>query len=172
MASRQAKWRTTCWPLARLGLDADVTFEDSSSERSPIQTWSTSPSWSPCKYDYLTFQDNRLTPHSPGYIAGVTNPIYESLPIWDILCHIDTGKIIVHKDIAPVQPAMSSFPAPPTLNIKSGQVTSVGDDESRASVQMTAAMMVGGGALGATGVKSEQAGKSDNYDLGFVEEVS
>lgn len=56
--------------------------------------------------------------------------------------------------------------------MKSGQVTSVGDDESRASVQMTAAMMVSGGALAATGVKSDQAGKSDNYDVGFVEEVA
>ncbi|KAG8943544.1 hypothetical protein FRC04_002832 [Tulasnella sp. 424] len=122
-------------------------------------------------FPYTNLVNKSVMESVPGYIAGVTNPIYESLPIWDILCHIDTGKIIVHKDIAPVQPAMSSFPAPPTLNIKSGQVTSVGDDESRASVQMTAAMMVGGGALGATGVKSEQAGKSDNYDLGFVEEL-
>lgn len=122
-------------------------------------------------FPYTNLVNKPVMESVPGYIAGVTNPIYESLPIWDVLCHIDTGKITVHKDIAPVQPAISSFPAPPSLNIKSGQVTSVGDDESRASVQMTAAMMVGGGALGATGVKSEQAGKSDNYDLGFVEEL-
>ncbi|KAG8922709.1 hypothetical protein FRC01_013697 [Tulasnella sp. 417] len=122
-------------------------------------------------FPYTNLVNKPVMESVPGYIAGVTNPIYESLPIWDVLCHIDTGKITVHKDIAPVQPAISSFPSPPSLNMKSGQVTSVGDDESRASVQMTAAMMVGGGSLGATGVKSEQAGKSDNYDVGFVEEL-
>ncbi|KAG8983591.1 hypothetical protein FRB90_005891, partial [Tulasnella sp. 427] len=122
-------------------------------------------------FPYTNLSNKTVMESVPGYIAGVTNPIYESLPIWDIMCHIDTGKVTVQKDISPVQPAISSFPAPPTLNVKSGQVTAVGEDESRASVQMTAAMMVGGGSLGATGVKSELAGKSDNYDHGFVEEL-
>ncbi|KAG8987929.1 hypothetical protein FRB90_003066 [Tulasnella sp. 427] len=120
-------------------------------------------------FPYTNLSNKTVMESVPGYIAGVTSPIYESLPIWDIMCHIDTGKITVHEDISPVQPAISSFPAPPTLKVKSGQVTAVGEDESRASVQMTAAMMVGGGSLGATGVKSELAGKSDNYDHGFVE---
>ena len=36
----------------------------------------------------------------PGYIAGVTNPIFESRPgWWDILCNISTGKITVSSEI-------------------------------------------------------------------------
>jgi hypothetical protein len=36
----------------------------------------------------------------PGYIAGVTNPIFESRPKWwDVLCNISTGKITVSSEI-------------------------------------------------------------------------
>ena len=35
----------------------------------------------------------------PGYIAGVTNPIFESAGNWDLLCDIGTGRMVVHKDI-------------------------------------------------------------------------
>jgi hypothetical protein len=38
---------------------------------------------------------------SPGFIAGVTNRIFEDHSLWwDVLCNIDTGKITVSKDIA------------------------------------------------------------------------
>ena len=38
---------------------------------------------------------------SPGFIAGVTNRIFEDHSSWwDVLCNIDTGKITVSKDIA------------------------------------------------------------------------
>ncbi|THH32077.1 hypothetical protein EUX98_g2113 [Antrodiella citrinella] len=36
----------------------------------------------------------------PGYIAGVTNPIFESAGDWDLLCDISTSRIVVSKDIA------------------------------------------------------------------------
>lgn len=35
----------------------------------------------------------------PGYIAGVTNPRFEELRCWDLLCNVETGRITVHKDI-------------------------------------------------------------------------
>lgn len=36
----------------------------------------------------------------PGFIAGVTNPRFEELPTrWDVLCNMETGKIIVSKEI-------------------------------------------------------------------------
>jgi len=39
--------------------------------------------------------------YRPGFIAGVTNRIFEDHSTWwDVLCNIDTGKIIVSKDIA------------------------------------------------------------------------
>ncbi|KAK0522061.1 hypothetical protein OC834_006426 [Tilletia horrida] len=40
----------------------------------------------------------------PGYIAGVTNPRFEDLPAWDVICNIETGKITVSKDIEPAPP--------------------------------------------------------------------
>lgn len=40
----------------------------------------------------------------PGYIAGVTNPRFEELRAWDILCNIETGKITIAKDIEPAAP--------------------------------------------------------------------
>ncbi|KAF9067495.1 docking domain of Afi1 for Arf3 in vesicle trafficking-domain-containing protein [Rhodocollybia butyracea] len=35
----------------------------------------------------------------PAYIAGVTNPIFETSRSWDILCDISTGTVTVSKDI-------------------------------------------------------------------------
>jgi len=44
---------------------------------------------------------------SKGFIAGVTNQLFEDRTAWwDILCNIDTGKITVSKDITPL-PASS-----------------------------------------------------------------
>ncbi|KAG8748360.1 hypothetical protein FRC10_005907 [Ceratobasidium sp. 414] len=31
--------------------------------------------------------------------AGASNPVFETVPIWDVLCNINTGRITVHKDI-------------------------------------------------------------------------
>ncbi|EIN08406.1 mesa protein [Punctularia strigosozonata HHB-11173 SS5] len=35
----------------------------------------------------------------PAYIAGVTNPIFESSGTWDLLCDVGSGRVVVHKDI-------------------------------------------------------------------------
>ncbi|KAH9973799.1 spindle pole body interacting protein [Lactifluus volemus] len=35
----------------------------------------------------------------PAYIAGVTNPIFESSGSWDLLCDVGGGRIVVSKDI-------------------------------------------------------------------------
>jgi hypothetical protein len=50
----------------------------------------------------------------PGYIAGVTNPIFElHTEAWDVFCNIETGKIAVSKDIAmPLSSARPFSPAP------------------------------------------------------------
>ncbi|PWN49412.1 spindle pole body interacting protein [Violaceomyces palustris] len=45
----------------------------------------------------------------PGYIAGVTNPRFEDLHAWDVLCNVETGKITVSRDI----PAASASPVNP-----------------------------------------------------------
>lgn len=55
-----------------------------------------------------------LTHTSPGYIAGVSNPVFERHPDWwDVLCDMDTGCVIISPTYAarvPETPA-SSFPS-------------------------------------------------------------
>ncbi|KAG8907144.1 hypothetical protein FRB99_005252 [Tulasnella sp. 403] len=123
-------------------------------------------------FPYTNLSNKCVIESVPGFIAGVTNPIYESLPIWDVLCNIETGKITVHRDISSVPPPISSFPTPPSLPPRSGSASAPADEESRSSVQMTASMIVGGGALVGSGSKNEQSNKADNYDITFVEELT
>ncbi|KAF9787957.1 spindle pole body interacting protein [Thelephora terrestris] len=47
----------------------------------------------------------------PGYIAGVTNLIFESSKSWDLLCDVGTGRMVVSKDISTTYP----YSPPPTL---------------------------------------------------------
>ncbi|KAF9196731.1 hypothetical protein BGZ50_007895 [Haplosporangium sp. Z 11] len=57
-------------------------------------------------YTNLAGIDHLLT--CKGFIAGVTNQLFEDRTAWwDVLCNIDTGKITVSKDITPM-PALSS----------------------------------------------------------------
>lgn len=55
----------------------------------------------------------------PGYIAGVTNPIFElHTEAWDVFCNIETGKITISKDIAISSQPMRSFsPGPPERSL-------------------------------------------------------
>lgn len=47
---------------------------------------------------------------SPGYIAGVCNPAFADRPgWWDVLCNVETGKIVISRDI---HSAATSPPAP------------------------------------------------------------
>lgn len=90
--------------------------------------------------------------------------------MWDVLCHTDTGKIVVHRDISSVPPPISSFPAPPSLNVRGGAVVSLGDEESK----MAATMMIGAGGVSGpvgSGARADQGSKLENYDSMFVEDV-
>jgi len=56
---------------------------------------------------------------SPGYIAGVTNPLFENHPEWwDLLLNVDTGRIQISSQISPVtaQPVPELFPTPPSAD--------------------------------------------------------
>ena len=55
---------------------------------------------------------------SPGYIAGVTNPLFENHPEWwDLLLNVDTGRIRISPQIAPVaHPVPELFPTPPSTD--------------------------------------------------------
>ncbi|KAF9357867.1 hypothetical protein BGX34_009193 [Mortierella sp. NVP85] len=58
-------------------------------------------------YTNLAGIDHLLT--CKGFIAGVTNQLFEDRTAWwDILCNIDTGKITVSKDITPMPASQNS----------------------------------------------------------------
>ncbi|KAH7098292.1 spindle pole body interacting protein [Auriculariales sp. MPI-PUGE-AT-0066] len=64
-------------------------------------------------YAHLTLYEN-LIKFVPGSIAGVTNPIFEQKwEWWDLLCNINTGKVVVNKDINAAPPPLAHFPAVP-----------------------------------------------------------
>jgi hypothetical protein len=104
--------------------------------------------------------------HRPAYIAGVTNPIFETSAAWDILMDIGTARVVVHKDIH------SSFPpttAPPAFvnpmmarPIKAENSTGSEDDIQRIATR--------DGKEG--GQKGEFAAKPDCLDNMFIEDVS
>ncbi|EEB86903.1 hypothetical protein MPER_15981, partial [Moniliophthora perniciosa FA553] len=51
--------------------------------------------------------------HSPAYIAGVTNPIFETSRLWDLLLDIGSGTVTVSKDIHTAHPVTGTgFIAP------------------------------------------------------------
>lgn len=96
--------------------------------------------------------------HSPGYIAGVTNPIFESRPIWDVLCNIETGKITINKDIRQA-PLLS--PTQPTLMSRTGIVPMNPDDDAKAAAQRDRE----------AAAKDGFVAKADSADNLFMEDV-
>ncbi|TCD66558.1 hypothetical protein EIP91_001226 [Steccherinum ochraceum] len=52
----------------------------------------------------------------PGYVAGVTNPIFESAGEWDLLCDISSSRIVVSKDIAIHHPPTAVAASAHSLN--------------------------------------------------------
>jgi hypothetical protein len=109
-----------------------------------------------------------LTLISPGFIAGVTNPIFESNGSWDLLCDIGTNRVVVHRDIFTTYPLSSLPPPPGTLLPRSGTLkaeSSIGseDEVGRMPIQSREVQQ---------GIKNEIAGKTDSSDNVFMEDVS
>ena len=102
--------------------------------------------------DYLDFSFSR----SPGYIAGVTNLIFESSKSWDLLCDVSTGRMVVSKDISTAHP----HSPPPTLATHLSTrgalkaESSVGSEEEFGKLK-----------------SDHSSSKSDNYDNMFMEDV-
>lgn len=102
---------------------------------------------------------------SPGYIAGVTNPIFESSGSWDLLCDIGTSRMVISKDIHTNYPAIGNNPAGQLLT-RTGTLkaeSSVGSEEEmavRPSKELSSVQ------------KAEFIGKFDNADNMFMDDVS
>ncbi|THH12133.1 hypothetical protein EW145_g183 [Phellinidium pouzarii] len=94
----------------------------------------------------------------PGFIAGVTNPIFESAGSWDLLCDIGSGRMVVHKDIYTSWPVVPPPPPPGSMLMRTGTIKvepSAGNEEEmgRSSSQ-----------INTPGSKSEFSGKADSSD--------
>jgi hypothetical protein len=98
---------------------------------------------------------------SPAYIAGVTNPIFESGGSWDLLFDVGSGRVIVSKDIHTTYPPVST-PAPPILSrtgtFKAEPQTNGEDELGRLPGSSPA-------------LKSENVAKADSADNLFMEDV-
>ncbi|EMD35474.1 hypothetical protein CERSUDRAFT_116221 [Gelatoporia subvermispora B] len=98
----------------------------------------------------------------PGYIAGVTNPIFEASGSWDLLCDVGSGRMVVSKDIHVNHPATASGQPPlvrtGTLRAE-GSIGSEEDVVRAPSKEATAAQ------------KTEYANKADHKDNVFIEDI-
>jgi len=86
------------------------------------------------------------------------------MPIWDLLCNIETGKVTVNKDIRPAGPPPSLFPAPPSLLPRTGTVRSESTFEDDAPQGVAPAPRK-------EAKDKEFVAKTDNPDNLFMEDV-
>ncbi|CAO1621158.1 unnamed protein product [Sympodiomycopsis kandeliae] len=63
---------------------------------------------------------------TPGFIAGVTNPRFEQLKCWDLLCNIETGRITIAKDIEPAPRLNLHFSGAYSASAASGSASGAG----------------------------------------------
>lgn len=101
--------------------------------------------------------------HRPGYIAGVTNPIFETSGSWDLLCDVGTGRVVVSKDIHTSHPPSGQPTGAPPLISRTGTLkadSSIGSEEDAGRRDTLP------GQAGSTFV-----GKSDGGDNAFIEDV-
>ncbi|PCH35230.1 spindle pole body interacting protein [Wolfiporia cocos MD-104 SS10] len=99
----------------------------------------------------------------PGYIAGVTNPIFEASGSWDLLCDVGTGRMVVSRDIH------TNYPANPILSqsqliIRTGTLRAEG---SAGSEEDTVRPSRDGGST----ARTEFAARSDSADNLFTEDI-
>lgn len=103
----------------------------------------------------------------PGYIAGVTNPIFESTGSWDLLCDIGNNRMVVHQNIFSSYPLSTLPPPPGTIVPRSGTLkaeSSIGSEDDIGRVPMQSREV--------QALKGEIAGKADSADNVFMEDVS
>ncbi|GBE83981.1 spindle pole body interacting protein [Sparassis latifolia] len=100
----------------------------------------------------------------PGFIAGVTNPIFEASGSWDLLCDIGTKRMVVSKDINIYHPT-SVPPSQGPLIIRTGTLRaegSVGSEEDVVRIP---------GRDSTSTQRSDLAAKADHPDNQFIDDL-
>ncbi|TBU25631.1 mesa protein [Dichomitus squalens] len=114
-------------------------------------------------FPYATLINREQWESIPGYIAGVTNPIFEDVGSWDLLCDISTNRMVVHKDIYMNHPATWT-PSSNQLILRTGTMkaeSSVGTEEDVVRVQTKEGAQQ----------KPELTARPDSADNVFVEDI-
>ena len=97
------------------------------------------------------------SPSRPAYIAGVTNPIFESSRQWDLFLDISTGNVAVAKDIHNTYPPSSTVGLSATVLPRALKTElSVGSEED----------------VGRIAKDRLETNKDNNADKVFIEDVS
>lgn len=104
-----------------------------------------------------------ISSSSPAYIAGVTNPIFESGGLWDLIFDVAGGRVIISKDIHLNFPTTSGGP-PPLLRVGTFQVVAALNGEDDIG-------RVPGREGKDAGQKGDYVAKADNADNVFMEDV-
>ncbi|KAH9941624.1 mesa protein [Epithele typhae] len=114
-------------------------------------------------FPYATLINRDEWENVPGYIAGVTNPIFEAAGSWDLLCDIGTNRMVVHKDIFANHPALWT-PAANSLISRAGTIKAeqlLGEDDA----------VRGPTKDGGATQKPEFTGRPDSTDNVFIEDI-
>lgn len=103
-----------------------------------------------------------------GYIAGVTNPIFEASGNWDLLCDVSTGRMVVSRDIH------ANYPAAP-INMQSQLLIRTGTIRAENGLALDEDIVRTSRDAGVTAPRPDfmAAGKADGSpDIIFIEDVS
>lgn len=103
-----------------------------------------------------------------GYIAGVTNPIFEASGNWDLLCDVSTGRMVVSRDIH------TNYPATP-VNMQSQLLIRTGTIRAEGGPGLDEDLVRTSRDTGGTTPRPEfvATGKADSSpDNIFIEDVS
>ncbi|KAN0131977.1 Docking domain of Afi1 for Arf3 in vesicle trafficking domain containing protein [Lactarius tabidus] len=100
----------------------------------------------------------------PAYIAGVTNPIFESTGSWDLLCDVGGGRMIVSKDIHSSHPHSGTQGGPPSLISRTGTLkaeASIGSEDELGRIS----------GRDKEASRSDYTAKADSADNVFIEDI-
>lgn len=104
--------------------------------------------------------------YRPAYIAGVTNPIFETSGSWDLLMDVGTGRVVVSRDIHISFPVAITSPTIAPLVPRSVLIRA---ENSGASEEEIARIATRDGSQ--SNQKSDFSARPDCLDNLFIEDV-
>ncbi|KAE8540973.1 hypothetical protein D1P53_002326 [Cryptococcus gattii VGV] len=90
-----------------------------------------------CAFPYANLASLDIFEEFSGYVAGVTNPRFEELPMtWDVLCNLETGKVTVSKNLRSASVSVGSIRSSRSSETSlSASIVKVDDDNTTGTPQ-------------------------------------